>query len=1211
MIMVHQNDDGKKVNECRSDDPSSSTAIITKDALEGETIRLDCRYNPRLLDLNSNKLIFYWHRKNHLKTDPVAINENPLEIDYLIEYNTDEGIYDLIIKKAQYDRDNGQFECKIKEAGNGAEVKSRSYMVTILIPPGPPIITPNNPIAREGEKFRLNCSSEGGSPDPLIQWFRDGKLLDGQMYYGGTRNRPTINTLIIDPSLDHDRAIYKCTVWNRATPQERKLESFVSLTVHYKPRITVGPYNPLNVPNDGNAEMSCQVEANPPVRSIRWMKNGMVLANTNNHTILRVKPEDSGIYDCIADNGIGGQPSNKSLELVVLHGPQISLISFKEATTGENVNIKCNVISNPKPHSIVWYKENDPFYKKNGAILSLNSITPNDAGNYICSATTTIKPSGSTTGIEKTNNATVRIQIKHKPGKAEIYPTNPVAVAGKSFTLSCGASPPGYPIPEYRWWKEGQEQQELGSRPNYTFIAVHVSHEGRYFCQPFNSIGKGIIGSVYLSVNEPAQMTISMKPQFIVKEGATNFKLTCIGRGKPRPNVIWTHNDVELNPDHSEFRIENKEQNEDADVKTVQTTLHFEAMARKGANTLTANDRGIYACHFNNGIGEPVKSETVLRVEHTPVLRHTYNRVAFDVGEMAVLQCKMSAYPAPKFEWFFSGKMLDNYFNERYQTNSTELPDDIHIGSLSIRNTKESDYGDYTCRAYNSVGDDDERTIIKLVKKSAPETPVQLEILEVVADSITLRWLEGFNGGFANTEFVVNYNDGERSRNESCRSLNPCKITSLESRHEYQFRVLAVNPRGYSQYSDPLKVVTKVNLKDMPSAYDSSYDRERNILVFRVDPNDVGLRLVAKIEVRSKNKEQWTSLTKVQVLSDLENVYLKSTSDPITDIRVILCLQSNESWCGYEHLVKMDSSFTRETKTSSTDHLFGVIIISTICAVVAFFIILCCCWKKREKSEKKDFESDTSTERPSTKQMAQNFFSSHDNKAGLMSDMDNANLSKLSSGIYGSSYNNHHPHLNHHQHQHQHQQSQNYYLTGDGPNSDPSPNGSNETGQTEFWNSMKSNMLHETVTDSDMMNNYNNNNMMNNHHHHHQLIDPATAYINSYSSYYQSPGGYQQMDDIDGRIGHNKMNIPTYYDEMNIQQANIGQTPYGGGSMIMDTMSAHDNILNVGHNNNHLNSGVNGTDSGGGVGVNGGHLSYDDEMDYSSQRSRVMNEIIV
>lgn len=104
----------------------------SKDALEGETIRLDCRFDPDLLDSNSNKLIFYWHRKNHLRTDPVAINENPLEIDYLIEYSTKDGIYDLIITKAQYDRDNGQFECKIKEAGNGAEVLSRSFTVTIL-----------------------------------------------------------------------------------------------------------------------------------------------------------------------------------------------------------------------------------------------------------------------------------------------------------------------------------------------------------------------------------------------------------------------------------------------------------------------------------------------------------------------------------------------------------------------------------------------------------------------------------------------------------------------------------------------------------------------------------------------------------------------------------------------------------------------------------------------------------------------------------------------------------------------------------------------------------------------------------------------------------------------------------------------------------------------------------------------------------------------
>lgn len=109
-----------------------SETIGSKDAVEGETIRLDCRFNPQLLGTNIKKLIFYWHRTNNIKTDPVAINENPLESDYSVEHNTLEGKYDLLIKRAQYNRDNGQFECKIKEAGNGAEVISLSFVVTIL-----------------------------------------------------------------------------------------------------------------------------------------------------------------------------------------------------------------------------------------------------------------------------------------------------------------------------------------------------------------------------------------------------------------------------------------------------------------------------------------------------------------------------------------------------------------------------------------------------------------------------------------------------------------------------------------------------------------------------------------------------------------------------------------------------------------------------------------------------------------------------------------------------------------------------------------------------------------------------------------------------------------------------------------------------------------------------------------------------------------------
>lgn len=115
-----------------------------------------------------------------------------------------------------------------------------------LVPPGPPIISPSNPIAKEGETFRLSCSSEGGSPDPFIQWYRDGVLLEGEVVQGGNRNNPTSNTLVIKPTLEHDRAVYKCLVWNRATREERKLESFVSLTVHCKLWAYPAPHLLLN-----------------------------------------------------------------------------------------------------------------------------------------------------------------------------------------------------------------------------------------------------------------------------------------------------------------------------------------------------------------------------------------------------------------------------------------------------------------------------------------------------------------------------------------------------------------------------------------------------------------------------------------------------------------------------------------------------------------------------------------------------------------------------------------------------------------------------------------------------------------------------------------------------------------------------------------------------------------------------------------------------
>lgn len=111
---------------------TDSRVAENKDAVEGETIRLACRFNPSLLRHSGHELVYYWQRTNKKSTDVAAINTNTLVKDYVLESLPHEGKYDLRIDAAEYDRDNGLFECRIKEAGSGTEILSMSYVVTIL-----------------------------------------------------------------------------------------------------------------------------------------------------------------------------------------------------------------------------------------------------------------------------------------------------------------------------------------------------------------------------------------------------------------------------------------------------------------------------------------------------------------------------------------------------------------------------------------------------------------------------------------------------------------------------------------------------------------------------------------------------------------------------------------------------------------------------------------------------------------------------------------------------------------------------------------------------------------------------------------------------------------------------------------------------------------------------------------------------------------------
>lgn len=145
-------------------------------------------------------------------------------------------MYDLTISSATYDRDNGQFECHMKEGGTGKELHSKSMDLTVLLEPSAPSVRPSNPVATEGRTLNLTCASIGGSPPPEIRWYNvaTNELVESNLIVGKNKDEPTTAVLAFSPNKKDDGSEYRCTVWNRAMEKGQKFEASTKIFVNCK-----------------------------------------------------------------------------------------------------------------------------------------------------------------------------------------------------------------------------------------------------------------------------------------------------------------------------------------------------------------------------------------------------------------------------------------------------------------------------------------------------------------------------------------------------------------------------------------------------------------------------------------------------------------------------------------------------------------------------------------------------------------------------------------------------------------------------------------------------------------------------------------------------------------------------------------------------------------------------------------------------------------
>ena len=203
---------------------------------------------------------------------------------FRVDHQPREGRYDLHLSHANYDRDNGRFECRIKEDGTGVELYTLTVAVTVLLPPGPATITKSRYTRRhyhksystlrsilsescyygfqtlrnctcclvsptiyctpccsveavEGQPYSLTCSSRGGSPAPDLTWTRglSEVPLRANTTRAADRDAATVSVLEITPSKEDDGVEFRCGVSSRATAattQAHSLGASINISVN-------------------------------------------------------------------------------------------------------------------------------------------------------------------------------------------------------------------------------------------------------------------------------------------------------------------------------------------------------------------------------------------------------------------------------------------------------------------------------------------------------------------------------------------------------------------------------------------------------------------------------------------------------------------------------------------------------------------------------------------------------------------------------------------------------------------------------------------------------------------------------------------------------------------------------------------------------------------------------------------------------------------
>eukprot|EP00071_Canis_lupus_P041922 XP_022275479.1 protein sidekick-1 isoform X2 [Canis lupus familiaris] len=318
----------------------------------------------------------------------------------------------------------------------------------IVVPPG------NRSVVAGSSEITLECIANARPIQELhVNWKRNGVRISGGLHSFGRH-------LTISNPTSADTGLYVCeATLSGSTFDAATAKAFLSIIE--PPYFTAEPESRILVEVEETVDIVCRAMG-VPLPTLQWYKDAISISKLQNPRykmlssgglrIQKLRPEDSGIFQCFASNEGGEIQTYTYLDVTNVAPAFTQLPVDTTVTDGMTATLRCEVSGAPKP-AITWRRGKHilasgsvripRFMLLESGGLQIAPVSIQDAGNYTCYAA----------NMEGSLNASAALTVWNRTFIIN-PPEDRVVIKGTTATLRCGATHDPRITLRYVWKKD-------------------------------------------------------------------------------------------------------------------------------------------------------------------------------------------------------------------------------------------------------------------------------------------------------------------------------------------------------------------------------------------------------------------------------------------------------------------------------------------------------------------------------------------------------------------------------------------------------------------------------------------------------------------------------------------------------------------------------------------------------------------------------------